>query len=225
MFKKNKCGKCGKNLEEKYSFCPYCGNRFDSKNENDDWGMLGKDDFFSPENDIKLPAGLNSIFNSLMKNLSKEMDSQLKENLFNDNKNTNKIKKDGISISISTFGNGPPKIKVTQMGNNQKVQQGKDTKKFKSNLFTKEKTKEFTNLPREEPETNVRRFSDKIVYELEMPGVKSTEDISIIKLENSIEIKAIGKKKAYAKMIPINLPIQDYSLSDGKLTIELGVKN
>lgn len=225
MFRKNKCQKCGKNVEEKYSFCPHCGNRIYEGTEDDDWGMLGKNDLFSPMNEIKLPAGFNSIFNSLMKNLSKEMDVQLKENLFKDDKNTKKINGNGVSISISTFGNGPPKIKVTQMGNSQKMPSEKNNKKFKSNMFTKEKTKEFTNLPREEPETSVRRFSDKVVYELEMPDVKSTEDISIIKFENSIEIKAIGKKNAYAKIIPINLPIKDYSLSEGKLTLELGVKN
>ncbi|MDD5012271.1 MAG: hypothetical protein PHQ66_01330 [Candidatus Nanoarchaeia archaeon] len=223
MFRKNKCSRCKKTIEEKYSFCPYCGSRVVEGDDSDDWGMLGKDDFFSPANDIKLPAGFNSIFNALMKNLSKEMDSQLKENLFDDGKNTKKIKKDGISISISTFGNGPPKIKVSQMGASPKIKEEKD--KFKSNLFTKEKTKEFASLPREEPETSVRRFSDKIVYELEMPDVKSAEDISIVKLENSIEIKAIGKKKAYAKIIPINLPIKNYELSNGKLTLELGVKN
>lgn len=223
MFKKNKCNKCRKSIDEKYSFCPYCGSRICDEEGKDDWGMLGKDDFFS-SNDIMLPAGFSSIFNSLMKNLSREMDANMKENLFKD-KNSGKIKKEGVSISISTFGNGPPKIKVAQLGNNQKMPSERETKKFKSNLFTKEKIKEFSGLPREEPETNVRRFSDKVVYELEMPGVKSAEDISIVKLENSIEIKAIGKKKAYAKIIPINLPIKNYELSDGRLTIELGVKN
>ncbi|MCL5018280.1 MAG: hypothetical protein M1416_00735 [Candidatus Pacearchaeota archaeon] len=225
MFKKNKCNKCKKSIEDKYSFCPYCGSKIDDRN-NDDWGMLGKDDNFMSSSDIMLPAGLNSIFNSLIKNLSKEMDSQLKNDLFKESKEPRKIKKDGISISISTFGNGPPKIKVTQLGNNQKIAEKEEkTKKFKSNLFTKEKTKEFSALPREEPKTDVRRFSDKIVYELEMPGVKSTEDVSVVKLENSIEIKAIGKKKAYTKIIPINLPIKDYTLSNGKLILELSVKN
>jgi HSP20 family molecular chaperone IbpA len=225
MFKKNKCPKCKKGIEDKYSFCPYCGNKvYEGKDEGDDWGMLGKDDFMAMD-DIRLPAGFNSIFNSLIKNLSKEMDAQLKKGMI-DETEPKKVKRDGVSISISTFGNGPPKIKVTQLGEKQNAEFREEKgKKFKSNLFTKEKTKEFTSLPREEPKTNVRRFSDKVVFELEMPGVKSTEDVSIIKLENSIEIKAIGKKKAYAKMIPINLPIKDYSLSDGKLTIELGVKN
>jgi HSP20 family molecular chaperone IbpA len=228
MFKKKECNRCGKKTEEKYSFCPYCGNRFDSdKEDNDDWGMLGKDDFMPSSNDIKLPMGLNTIFNSLMKNMSKELSEQLSKNAFSvEEKQPKNIKKNGLSISISTFGNGPPKIKVTQMGENPNPKkQGEIKEKIKQNPFTKEKVKKFAELKREEPKTNIRRLSNGVVYELEMPGVKSLEDISIIKLENSIEIKALSKNKAYTKIIPINLPITSYNLSEGKLILELGIKN
>jgi HSP20 family molecular chaperone IbpA len=224
MFKKKKCPKCGKKIDEKYSFCPYCGYKTYSEEDDEDWGMLGKNDSFPLANEIKLPVGFNTIFNSLMKNLSKEFDEQLSRNYFPKSDKSKKTKKDGISISISTFGNGSPKIKVTQLGD--KTQQKiKETEKIKTNTFTKEKIKQFTDLPREEPLTNIRRLSNKVVYEIEMPGVKSIKDISIIKLENSIEIKAVSKDKAYAKIIPINLPIKNYNLSDGKLILELGIKN
>ena len=223
MFKKKECPKCNRKIDEKYSFCPHCGQRFDS-NEDDDWGMLGKDDFFSEEK-IKLPFGFNTIFNSLMRNMSKELNEQLGKNYFQEeNNNSGKIKKDGISISISTFGNGPPKIKVTQLGNKpKKIEEIKE--KVKPNTFTKDKIKKFAELERKEPKTNIRRLSDKVVYEIEMPGVKSLEDISITKLENSIEIKALAKSRVYVKTIPINLPITDYNLSEGKLILELGIKN
>jgi len=222
--KKNLCTKCKKKIEDKYAFCPYCGHRMNAENE-EDWGMLGKNDFINPAESVKLPMGLNSIFNALIKQLSKEMDSQLKNNLLNETKDPKNIKRGNLSISISTLGGGPPKIKVTQLPNSQKTHLEKEDRKFKQMQFSKEKIKEFTDLPREEPKTSVRRFSDKIVYEIEIPEVKSIEDVSIIKLENSIEIKAIGKEKAYTKIISINLPIQDYDLSDGKLILELGVKN
>jgi len=54
--------------------------------------------------------------------------------------------------------------------------------------------------------------------------VKSVKDVSIAQLENSIEIKALGKGKVFSKMIPINLPIKNYNLSKGKLTLELDAK-
>ncbi len=223
MFKKKKCGKCGKKIEEKYDFCPYCGNRILEEGQNEDWGMLGKNDFM-PLNNVKLPLGFNTLFNSLIKNLSKELDKEMMNNNFNEIRKQNDMKKDGISISISTFGDGPPKIKVTQMGNNQKIPKEK-IEPIKQNFFTDSQIKNFSSLKREEPKTNIRRLSNKVVYEIEMPGVKSTEDISIIKLENSIEIKAISKNKAYAKIIPINLPIKKYNLSNGKLILELDIKN
>jgi HSP20 family molecular chaperone IbpA len=227
MFKKRKCQNCGRKIEENYSFCPYCGSAMGKDSEDkDDWGMLGKDDFTPFMDGIKLPMGFNSIFNSLMKNLSKEFDEQLSKNYFGEEgKTPKKTKKEGLSISISTFGNGPPKIKVSPMGNSQKIQPEKEIEKIKPDTFTKEKIKKFSELKREEPKTNIRRLSNKVIYEIEMPGVKSIEDISIIKLENSIEIKAVSKSKAYAKVIPINLPITNYNLSEGKLILELGIKN
>ncbi len=221
MFKKKKCNKCGKKTEEKYAFCPYCGNRLDSENEGD-WGMLGKNDSFPSGNDIKLPFGFNALFNSVMKNLSKEFDKQLSENYFPSEK-PKKVKKDGISISISTFGNGPPRIKVTPMG--EKPKSNVPEKEVRHTSFDAEKTKKFSGLKKTEPKTDIRRLSNKVVYEIEIPGVKSLEDVSIIKLENSIEIKAISKDKAYGKIIPINLPIQNLNLSEGKLVLELGLKN
>ena len=220
MFKKKKCEKCGKKIDEKYIFCPYCGDQKGSEDDAD-FGMLGKNDFMPLANDLKLPFGFNAIFNSLMKNLSKEMEEQMKGNFAQQPK---KEKKDGISISISTFGNGAPRVKVTPMGN-QKVEQEKPTEKIKQNNFTKEKIKKFNALKREEPKTNIRRLSNKLVYEIEMPGVKSVDDISVSQLENSIEIKAIGEKKAYGKIIPISLPIKNLDLSEGKLILELGIKN
>jgi HSP20 family molecular chaperone IbpA len=227
MFKKRICPKCGKKIDEKDSFCPHCGNKMHSEEEEGrDWGMIGKDDFASIGNEIKLPIGFNAIFNSIMKNMSKELSEQLSRNNFQpEEKQPKKMKKDGISISISTFGNGPPKIKVTQLGEKPKMEVHEQKEKLKPNTFTKEKIKKLASLKREEPRTNIRRLSNRVIYEIEIPGVKSLEDISIIKLENSIEIKAISKDKAYVKVIPINLPITNYNLSEGKLVLELGVKN
>ena len=228
MFNKKECNKCRRKIEEKYSFCPYCGNRFDSNKENgEDWGMLGKNDFMPSMNEIKLPMGLNALFNSIMKNLTKEFDEQLNKNYFQgESKQPKNVKRDGISISISTFGNGPPKIKVTQMGEKPKLQVQEEIKeKIKQDTFTKEKIKKFASMKKEEPKTDVRRFSNKMIYEIEMPGVKSLDDISIIKLESSIEIKAVAKGKSYLKNIPINLPIINYNLSEGKLILELAIKD
>ena len=73
----------------------------------------------------------------------------------------------------------------------------------------------------EKNQTNIRRLSNKIIYEIQIPGVKSIEDVSIVKLQNSIEIKAITKDKAYEKTIKISFPILDYKIQENNLILEL----
>ena len=232
MFSKKNCRKCGKKISDKYDFCPYCGDSLNEKHKEENWGMLGKNDFRPLMDGIKLPTGFNMIFNSLMKNLDKQFKDLGREmNKESREQKTNKgIKKGGVSISISSFGDRPPEIKVQSSGNMPGFKQKepkvkKQIKKISLVNFSKENIKKFSKLPREEPSTNIRRFSDKVIYEIKMPGVKSTKDVSIVSLENSIEIKAIAKDKSYFKLIPIGLPVINYNLSRGKLILEFGEKN
>lgn len=222
MFKKKKCQRCARKINDDYEFCPHCGSSSNGTNQQD-WGMLGKSDFRGMD-DMKLPMGFNMIFKSLVKNLNKEfskMDNERRGNVPKEG-----MERKGISISISTSGDKPPQIKVRHMGDGapkvQKIKQQPEKKVLKE--FTKDKLKKLKGLKKEEPSTNIRRFSDRVVYEIEVPDVKSIDDISIKKLENSIEIKALTKDKVYDKIIPINLPILNYELKEGRLVLELGDK-
>ena len=229
MFKKKICTKCGNKVNNKYEFCPYCGNKLTKNFREQDWGMLGKDDSINSINEIKFPKALNTIFNSLMKNLNKQFSELSKEKADyqskTNNKKENPVYKSGISISISSSGNRAPEIRIKSLGGNQKLKQQEEIKKTIINNFSKKNLKKISGLPRQEPLTNIRRLSNKIVYEIKMPGVNSMKDVSIIKLENSIEIKALAKDKVYFKLIPINLPIRHYNFSKEKLILELGIKN
>lgn len=224
MFKKKECDKCGKKINDRYEFCPYCGNLFQKKYKKENLGLLGKDDFIPSINKIGVPTGFNVIFNSLMRTLDKQF-NELNKEFKKDSKPY--IKKRGMSINISTFGNAPPEIKVSYFGDGEKAKQRENKKieKIISKTFSQEKIEKFSTLLRKEPKTNIRRFSNKVIYEIEMPEVKSIEDVSITKLENSIEIRAIAKNKAYFKLIPISLPITDYNFSEGKLVLELKAQN
>ena len=218
MFKKKSCLYCGRKVNNNYDYCPYCGNSVNHKDKNENWGLLGKKDS-EQFNEIPFPSGLNVLFNSLMRNLQKQM-----KNLdnFEQNKDDGKKIKRGISISISASGDKSPKIKINSFGDkkfNQKIVE----KKLLTN-FSQEKLKNISKLPREEALTNIRRLSDRVVYEINLPEVNSLKNISIIKLENSIEIKAISKNKVYFKLIPLNLPIINYNFSEGKLILELASK-
>ena len=76
-------------------------------------------------------------------------------------------------------------------------------------------------MPKEEPKSKIRRLSDRVIYELIVPGVDSIEDVLVIQLENSLEIKALSKDKIYSKNLNINLPILRYQLVNGSLIIEM----
>mgnify|MGYP001608225796 CR=1 FL=1 len=222
MFGKKRCGNCREKVEDSYNYCPYCKTPLKDMFEEEDWGLLGKNDVIEPE-EIKLPMGLNALFNSLVKNLNNQM-----KNLDHEKQNRGKEQKvskksGGISISISTSGNRPPEINVRSFGNipefkNKEHQIKNKAEKIKLPVSDSGK---FAGLPKAEPKTDIRRFSNKVVYEIKMPGVKSLEDISLIQLENSIEIKALANKKVFYKIIPINLPIKNYNLSNGTLILEL----
>lgn len=209
MFKKKVCPRCGKGLKDKFDFCPHCGSALEKKKEN--FGMLGKDDFFSNNfNEFRLPLGFNTIFKSLMKNLEK----QLKEA----DKKPNKVEATKRNIIINIAGipvanQLPAEIENPIMK--------KETRNVSLDNFSSEKLKKFSTLPKEEPKTNIRRLSNKVIYEINLPGVKSAKDISILNLEKGIELKAVSDKKAYLKSIPITLPILAYKLSKGKLVLEL----
>ena len=72
MFGKRRCRNCGEKVEDSYNYCPYCRVPLKDMFEDEDWGLLGRNDFVEP-GEIKLPMGLNTLFNSLLKNLNKEM--------------------------------------------------------------------------------------------------------------------------------------------------------
>jgi len=220
MFKKKECRKCGEKVNSKHRFCPNCGNLLSSNNE--DWGMLGKDDFVGDfENPTDSFFGsfggkvIGKIFEGTMKMLEKEMQKEMKDN------------RNYPRTNMQLFINGE---KINLEGGHQQAQQIRKPKEQEKKIvvldkISKKNLKKISNMPKQEPLTKIRRFSDKIVYEIEMPGVESTKDISIIKLENSIEIKALAKNKVYFKLIPINFPITYYNLSKGKLVLELDAKN
>ncbi len=242
MFKKKSCGNCGKKLAGDYSYCPYCGEELKNKRKEEDFGLLGKDDSFQDFDPFKqmnfgLPGGFNMILDSLLKNLEGSMKSLERTNNLDEleriNKTTKKqpgnFRQGGFTINISSVGNKPPVIKMKSFGDPEMA------KKFSGNLPAKtekkslplnnnissEKFKNFSKLEKQEPKVSIRRLPTKIIYEVELPGVKSLEDISLMNLESGVEIKAIADKKAYSKKISVSgLPLSNYKFDEGKLLLE-----
>lgn len=196
----NKCPLCNQPLLKKFVFCPYCGCNIKAELERREYGILGRGD------NIQESFGFNS-FNINMKDIFSTVNSLMNE----------MTKEFGSSKPF----NGGFKIKISDgrsLGN--KTQNKKPSKKLPS--FTEDKIKKFVNFPKKEPTTEVRRLSNRIIYEVSLPGVKSMSDIMMNKLENSIEIKAVGKNISWSKLIPLGQMI-NYKLLKEKLILEFKI--
>ncbi|MBI2004369.1 hypothetical protein HYS72_02800 [Candidatus Pacearchaeota archaeon] len=204
MFNKRCCRNCREKVSSKYRFCPSCGREIESYRE-EDWGMLGREDIFDDESFANpFFAGFGGkMLNSMLGNAFKMLEKEMK----------NMEKSPGSNFRLMING------KEIQIGQQKKSK--KTIRKIPKREFGKEQLKKISELPKKEPKTSLRRIGDKIIYEIEMPEVKSLNDVLINNLENSIEIKAIGESAIYSKTIPINMPITN-QLSQGKLILELG---
>jgi ribosomal protein L37E len=215
--KLRKCEECGSRSEEKFSFCPFCGNSFvDVRKEREDFGLLGRNDFVDNEEDQMQNLGMmdklvSSMVNSMMKNIDKQFKEQFRD-----------IEKDLSKTEVKTFPNG---IRIKISGPFDVAQQGVKTKPKKilrneKKEINAEQLKKMGSLPRAKAKTSVKRFGNKVVYELSTPGVISAEDVFVSKLESGYEIKAIGDRKIYVNSVPINLPLKKYSIVNNKLLFE-----
>lgn len=209
MFKKEYCKNCREKVSSKYKFCPSCGKEIEGYNE-EDWGMLGREDLMEEEDFMRpfFTGFSGKMFNSLLGNAFKMLEKEMKS--------IEKSPRSNFRLMI----NGK-EVKLGQLEQKKSLKK-EAVKKIPKREFGKEQLKKILELPKKEPKTSLKRLGDKIIYEIEMPEVKSLDDILINNLENSIEIKAIGKSLIYSKTIPINLPITNQELSQGKLILELG---
>jgi hypothetical protein len=229
MFSKKTCQRCGRKTNKSNSFCPSCGAPLKRGQRREEFGMLGENDamneFEGLSNSMFGDMGfggsfMNKMLSNTMRMLEKEMQKEMQNGGKSAQNQNNNLPKTKVRLMINgkeiDLGNGNG-IGMTE-NPNKKEKQKPVAVKFKR--FSDEQIKKFSKLPKKEPKTDLRRISDKITYEIEIPGVESVEDISITPLENSIEIKALSKEKAYSKSIPINLPIVGYNLADGLFVLE-----
>lgn len=225
--KKIKCS-CGKKIDKKFEFCPYCGRdvqrRVNYEKARDQQVDAMMKDF---EKAFNVPGLMKFPFESLVKKMVKDIDKQFQECDEDLAKDSPRVIKTGLSISINSSPDGEPVIKVRQLGGNNV--QFKD-ESMNNELKEKEKklpriqdkqVEQISKLPKQEPETTVRRLTDRIIYEISLPGVKNNKNLFIDKLQNSIEVRAFSDKQAYFKLIPVPFLIKNWKLDNEKLILEL----
>lgn len=221
MFKAH-CSRCNNKVGKKFDFCPYCGNSMKSREE--DSGFFGKNDI--QDFDMKLPFGFNMVLKPLMKELNKQM-TELDKEVKKDQIKTNTKSFTSFMIRIDAPGQKPIRInKVINGANGLSQIKSFDDRKvinekrislpnIAKNILEKSK-----NLPRKEPEISVRRLSDKIIYELNLPGVNDLRKVNMMNLGNSLEVKAVSDKEVFIKNINISSPLTNYYLDEDILILE-----
>ena len=209
--KKNiKCENCKSKISTEYSYCPYCGNGMvDSEKVAKEFGMLGKNDAIDEDFIKRNMASKNltitdRMISAMVSGLMKGIDQQIREASKGEVTSTPR----GIRIQI-----GMPQEEVKQPKKTQKHD-------FSINKISDNQLEKLKNLPKSNAKTSVKRIGDKLIYELDTPGLLDIKDVFVSKLESGYEIKAISQKKVYVNSLPVNMPIKSFTLRENKLSIE-----
>lgn len=186
---------CGQEIKKNWKFCPVCGRKlkkfflkfpsFGNLFKNIEKQFLRMDEVFSSDDWFKFPD---------LKEL-KQM------------RQIPKIKGGGVSVSITNVG-GKPTMKVKTFGDFKKIEPGikksmgveeKEVKEIGTKKIKKRKVPKIT----EEPKSEMKRLGNILHIKINLPKVRSLEDIDIIKLAESIEIRAYAGDKAYFKLLKV----------------------
>ena len=204
---KRKCPACARKIERGFSYCPYCGVGFRAKSEEEDFGMLGRDDSNEEVRvEQKLPFGLDGVMNSLISQLEKQMGNM-------------------------DFGEGMPrgvKIRVARAPTQASLARGSEfgvrssgEKKIGMPVVSDEENERRMGLLKVEAESKIRRLADRIIYEIVAPGVREKGDVVLTKLATGLEIKAYSKDRCYVKFIPLTVEVVRYYVEREKVFVEL----
>ncbi|MEI7719543.1 MAG: hypothetical protein WCI72_06745, partial [archaeon] len=179
-----------------------------AKSRQEDYGMLGNSDEMQQQiNELKLPFGFNGIFNSLMKQVEKEMANM---------DNAEGMKPKGFKIQIST---GMPKMQ-TMSPVPEETRRVSSIDSFNERISDEERETR-TKLKQVPAKSTIRRLPEGLIYEIETPGVTAKKDITLTKLEQSLELKAYSKDRCYVKKLPSKVEILGMAIKGGKIFLRL----
>lgn len=204
-----KCRNCGSGVDGKWRFCPKCG------------APLGDDVF-----------GFNDVFKRMqeqIRELSRGVEKDIEAfDISPFFRKPIKSKRVGFTIKITHAGNKPPRVDVKRFGD--VGREGVHEVRQMPGILEEKPKREspikriFSKPPErmEEPNVNVNKTDSGVLVEIELPGVKSRDDIEIKHMENSVEVKALAGGKAYFKIIkkPSMSRLVDKRFEKGKLLLE-----
>lgn len=213
-----KCEHCNADLEKGWRYCPKCGS--------------------SPRRSIFNFRDIFTRMRKEMESLSEEIDQDFDKDIeaLDISPFFKKILKphsSGFTIKIVSGTGMEPNVEVKTFGD---VDREKIQKQIEQQLGYRPREKKPIPVggevkpPRkppkvtEEPPTEVKRLDSRVVVDMDIPGVKSEEDIEITELESSVEVKALAGNKAYFKILtkPEQFSLVEKKFEKGKLHLEFG---
>jgi HSP20 family molecular chaperone IbpA len=213
------CPRCGAKIEKDWEYCPKCGVRFRKR-----------DDFFSGFFDV---GKIFDRFQKMQEEINKSFEKDFEVfDLSPAFRKPVKGKSSGFTIKITRVGNKEPKVSVNTFGDVDRESVKREVKDLAEDAgidirqpaAREHKPKEELPVPKytEEPKTSVKRLDSKVLVEIDVPGVKSDDNIRVNELENSVEVKALAGDKAYFKILtkPEQFRITRKEFRKGKLLIE-----
>lgn len=228
-----KCANCRANVDERWQFCPKCGNRLRRRRSLFDqiFSHFGRE----LEQMDKQMRGMDRMerrFEAL--DLSPFFRQPSKGRGFKI-----KIVRHGgekPKVSVQTFGDvnreeitdqlkkqfggmpgKPIKIRITPVG----VEPAAGPVPAKTARTAPEKELP-TPKTTKEPKTEVRRVDSRVIVEMELPGVRSLDDIRINEMQESVEVRAAAGDRGFFKILtkPGQFRVSKKGFKDGKLHLE-----
>jgi HSP20 family molecular chaperone IbpA len=217
------CKRCGRKAERGWRFCPNCGSSLETRSRS----LF--DEIFSR---------FRREFSDMDRTFEKEFEALDLSPFFR--RGPVKPKGSGFTIRITRHGSDKPKVDVKTFGNVNRDSVKKEVSEEMKSLGPKPSripaqsswdgpspTTESKIPPRparvmEEPKARVRSTGNRVTVEMELPDVKSEDEIEITELESSVEVRARAGDKAYFKIItkPEQFSVTSRKFGSGKLHLE-----
>ena len=181
--------------------CNFCGYQI-----KDDWNFCPK---------CSKPLREFDLFEKMISDIETEferIDKEFKKPKLN-------VRGGEIHITVQSGTGIQPKIEVKTTGDYKNIEP--EIKKKLGISETLQST--FRKAKKtEEPETKTIKKDGKTIIKINLPGIKSEDQIEIKQFEQSIEIKAFEKNKTYFKLIPIpSNAFIDRKFKDGVLELQI----
>lgn len=212
------CARCGSGLEAEWRFCPRCG----LEKGGNPVDAFGRDLFSKMFKRLKMDKMFENDMQVIDLSPSFRGAEPGKEGM--------RPRSRGFTVHIKSGTGMKPKVNVTAFGNVNREELENQVRKELGSGRPEERSRRISlpfsgrHAPKvtEEPNADVKRIGDKFTVDVDMPGVKSPEDVEIRELVSSVEIKAVAGDKAYFKIItkPENLRLSGRAFRGDTLHLE-----